>query len=107
MGITNEIQRCTKFGPCHSVFSFGKEIMECGDRFPDNIFLGIKIQSQMKRVRKESHDITERLGDKVVGEIQSDECKVMHLEKNKPKYVHTVIASKLAITTQRRDFYYG
>lgn len=37
----------------------------------------------------------------------ADECKVMHLEKNKPKYVYTVIASKLAITTQRRNFYYG
>lgn len=48
----------------------GKEDTQWGDRFPDNSFPGIKIQSQMKRIRKESHDITECLGDKVVGEIQ-------------------------------------
>lgn len=61
----------------------------------------------MKRVRKESHDITEWLGDKVVGKSSADECKVMHLEKNKPKCVYTMIASKLAITTQRRNCCYG
>lgn len=33
-----------------------------------------------------------------------DKCKVMHLEKKQPNYVYTVIASKLAVTTQRRNF---